>query len=379
MILKYIKSTLLASIMFVLLISCEYKASDESNADILSYLDFDNNTVDLISSLKLAKIKKVISFESSSSVPSFKASDLYSLSRHSVFIYASGSRSIARFDTKGAYIDTIGAYGKGPGEYISPKQLYSDGEKLYVLDNMVKKIHSYDIANDQQFPSANFRSPAYEFFSDGNDFIFYTPYKTSQSLFTELSDEMEVDIAIDKPTCYDVIDFDIGKKIYAFKNSINFLDCLSGFVYTRPISGDDAPLLKYEILLEDQFSLNKCSSRIFDEPSELSYRFPTEFIETEKHFVIKILDKGFQTNTIINDKGSKNFVVGDDSLMESSFLNILPFFPSYYHQNGEFSAMVDYDYLYNICGFSQDRLPSELKSMSEGDNPLLIIYELTSF
>lgn len=68
--------------------------------------------------------------------------------RKSIFVSDQHGSKVFEFDFDGQFIKIIGNEGRGPGEYISPKALETDGENLYVHDISNMRVISFSLINE---------------------------------------------------------------------------------------------------------------------------------------------------------------------------------------------------------------------------------------
>ncbi|MFC1493328.1 NHL repeat-containing protein [candidate division KSB1 bacterium] len=66
-------------------------------------------------------------------------------SRDNIYILDTGNNRIQKYDRDGKFLLTIGGYGQGPGEFISPQSFCIDSQdNLYVVNAGQKAIHVFD-------------------------------------------------------------------------------------------------------------------------------------------------------------------------------------------------------------------------------------------
>ena len=370
--------------LLFLLISCSSKRDNSDrftdSVQMLHFQNIYNHEVANKNVDRLSQIRKVICLDNAEDLPLIELTSNYTLDERYVFLYSKELGSICAYSHEGTFLGFIGIKGKGPGEFLNADQVIADNN-LYVNDRMGKKVNVYDMSKRSFERSISYQSSAYEMnFFDGH-MIFYTPYRTSHTLYEILDDESNsFKGVIGKDKCYETMDFYGGLVITEFRDTRLLLDYITGKVYSLDKSNFE-PRLKYIINLDAMLPKDDCvaTDYLITNSGDLQIRFPTEFVETSSHFVISIMDKKFASNKIIQTKSTGNYVITGSQIMSESFSNILPFFPAKKIFGKYFAAIVDFHYLYNVCGLDSVKIPKELSDLSPDGNPAIIIYELLDF
>ncbi len=97
--------------------------------------------------LKITKLKPVFNIFPSEDVEKgffVNPLDLKTNIEGEIFLIDQRKKRVLKYDKRGKFVKYIGRKGQGPGEYLSPYRLCFINKKLYVCDNMTKRIHIYN-------------------------------------------------------------------------------------------------------------------------------------------------------------------------------------------------------------------------------------------
>ena len=97
--------------------------------------------------LKIAKLKPAFNIFPSEDIDNGFFTfpiDLITNKNGEIFLIDAKRKRILKYDKRGKFVKYIGRKGQGPGEYLSPYRLCFINKKLYVYDQMTRKIHIYN-------------------------------------------------------------------------------------------------------------------------------------------------------------------------------------------------------------------------------------------
>ena len=295
------------------------------------------------------------------------------------------TKTIFCFDKDGKFIYKIDKIGKGPGEYLDVLDFDVDEKEIvYVYDNARKKLITYwDKA--KLFSEKDMKHRFFEFAIIDNSHILISDSWEAGGLYKRLSvlgtEKQNVTPMFRQRKIYDSPGIVSFCNHYLYKsNDIIFSYRFSNVVYKfkenklQPIFS-----FKEELIPDKKFITKLIENPMWDYKDDTYLLDITNVYENEDHFMMDII-KGMPTSCIINKKSlnvKRTFLYQNSKLIGLSNLSVKAF------DNNLFVSILDVRDVATdkfIMNIDKTTLPDSIKNrfynLKEGDNPVLIYFNL---
>ena len=333
----------------------------------LKFVDFDNHRIE--SGQTIAKIRKIVRFESSDSIIS-RLPIVFGLNDTCIYFYNGSRRALIKYDLDGRFRQSVASYGKGPGEVLDIRSIDIGPKGICALDALAKKIVVYD--EDLRIKTSYIPevSTSAAIWSNSGNIVLYTPYLTSDSLlvFVDLENGGHIKRIV-KSDCYKNINF-MPRTVFSRNQSgLFFLDYLKSDVYH--IDSGNKIRLHCHVKLADQMPTKCLAEQEFFKALE-NHSMILGYFETANHRFIQIIEASMGSNTIIQDKESLNWVLSDKHENKNDYVKILPFLATGRYNSELLYTFVSKDYLINVLQVNQVSLPPDLAELDNGDIAMVL-------